>query len=144
MKKICRKCKQVKDGVELRACDDRLCESCFQLKDTALLATKRGQVETRSNTTGVAPSQPEETTNERQLRSCFFGSAKGPHRSCFLSSAKGPHISCIFGRAKGPRTDHAALAVLKDHKDRAYLALTYKPNSYLMDSPVNILRYDGS
>lgn len=66
MKELCWKCKQVKDGVKLAASEDRLCESCFQLNETALLALKRGQVETHSHATGVASSQPVETTNDRK------------------------------------------------------------------------------
>jgi len=62
MKELCWKCKQVKDGVKLTASDDRLCESCFQLNETALLALRRGQAETHL----VASSQTVETKNDRK------------------------------------------------------------------------------
>ena len=76
MKEACWKCKQVKDGVELRACDDRLCESCFQLNETALLATKREQVDTRSSATGVTPSQSAESNSDIKNYKNEKGAAK--------------------------------------------------------------------
>ena len=76
MKEACWKCKQVKDDVELRACDDRLCESCFQLNEAALLLVKRGQMDTRTSATGLTPSQSAEKTNDRKCDMNEKGAAK--------------------------------------------------------------------
>jgi len=42
-KEKCWKCKKVKSGVKLRACDDRLCEKCYEANE-ALLRQQRGGV----------------------------------------------------------------------------------------------------
>jgi hypothetical protein len=36
MKEQCRGCKKIKNGVQLRACDDRLCQDCFLANEAAL------------------------------------------------------------------------------------------------------------
>ena len=41
-KEKCWKCKKIKNNVRLRACDDRLCEECYEANETALRKLRSG------------------------------------------------------------------------------------------------------
>ena len=59
-KERCWNCKKVKGGVKLRACNDRLCEKCFQENEKALSELHARSV---SDNTVSEPSDPEHKPN---------------------------------------------------------------------------------
>jgi hypothetical protein len=68
----CWKCKKLKSNVELRACDDRLCEQCFKANEAALRAPR-----VSDNQQAIAA-----TVHVKTVDCCASADCKVPNDSC--------------------------------------------------------------
>jgi hypothetical protein len=84
----CWRCHKLSSDVELRACDDRLCESCFQKNEAELAANHR-----RAN--GNAASASSSASRRTSMASSAAGTKQGPNRSAVSSvlTPKSPTVA---------------------------------------------------
>ena len=94
----CWKCKKVKAGVVLRACDDRLCEQCFEDNEKALRALRTSPSVSDNGSINSASSSRADSVGARvkvgsQMNCCLCSKAGGQLKCCVCD--KHFHGTCV-------------------------------------------------